>query len=86
MRAAFEGRCYFVADRTASGVWLTADGGSGHRQHVSMVDRDLILDPSDEDLALAAAYERGEISAFEYADGHTYPPAVKSFGRGGPAR
>jgi len=37
-------------------------------------DADLILAPTAEDLHLAEAFEQGEISAFEYADGHTYPP------------
>lgn len=30
--------------------------------------------PADEDMDLADAYECGEISEFEYPDGHTYPP------------
>lgn len=45
--------------------------------HVSPVDPDLILDPSHEDMDLAEAYERGEIGAFEYLDGHTYPPGLE---------
>jgi hypothetical protein len=36
--------------------------------------RDLLLDPTADDVELAVAFERGEISAFEYQDGHTYPP------------
>lgn len=35
---------------------------------------DLIVDPTGADIDLAAAFERGEISAYEYPDGHTYPP------------
>ena len=57
-------------------MWLDqfpSDNQQVARVHVSPADPDLILDPSEEDLDLAEAYERGEISAFEYVDGHTYP-------------
>jgi hypothetical protein len=46
----------------------------GPRVDVSVHDPDLLLDPTDDDVELAVAFERGEISAFEYPDGHTYPP------------
>jgi hypothetical protein len=38
---------------------------------VALDDPDLVLAPTPEDLHLAEAFERGEISAFEYVDGPT---------------
>jgi len=77
MRAVFRGRRYTVVGWTDSRVWLepvVSTDAPSNRLHVSPGDADLILDPSDEDMDLAAAFERGEINAFEYLDGHTYPP------------
>jgi len=77
MRAVFRGRRYTVVGWTDARVWLepvVSTDAPSNRLHVSPGDADLILDPSDEDMDLAAAFERGEINAFEYIDGHTYPP------------
>lgn len=74
MKAIFRGRRHFVVGRSNNGLWLERLDGSSNRIHVSAADPDLILHPSDEDLDLAEAYERREIGAFEYRDGHTYPP------------
>ncbi len=41
---------------------------------MSVSDRDLLLNPTHYDQQLPAAYERGEIGAFEYHNGHTYRP------------
>ena len=77
MMAILRGRRYTVVAWTDSGIWLepvvSADQ-SANRVRVAPTDQDLILDPSDEDLHIADAYECGEINAFEYADGRTYPP------------
>ncbi len=77
MKAIYQGRRHFVVSRTESGVWLeqlAPHGSSSPRVHVSADDADLILQPTDEDMDIADAYECGEISAYEYADGRTYPP------------
>lgn len=77
MQAIYRGRRWFVVGRDDDGVWLEqlAPGESGSpRRLVSAGDPDLILPPTDEDIDLAEAFERGEIEAFEYADGRTYPP------------
>lgn len=78
MKAVFQGRRYFVVQRLEDNVWIERVASAGERRLVSVHDRDLILDPSDEDLDLAEAFERGEIGAFEYLDGHTYPEAKRS--------
>ncbi len=73
--AIFQGRRYRVVGRIVTGVWierLTATLDAV-RRYVSESDVDLILDPTDEELALADAFERGDIEAFEYPDGHTFP-------------
>lgn len=77
MKAVFRGRRYLVVGRTDTGVWLepiVSSDAPSSRVHISPADADLILDPSEEDMNLAEAFERGEINAFEYVDGHTYPP------------
>ena len=77
MKAIYRGLRYDVVERTTTGMWIerpTSVGPATDRVHVSPADADLILAPTEEDLVLADAYERGEISAFEYIDGHTYPP------------
>jgi hypothetical protein len=75
MTVIYRGRRYLVPDHvvTGTGLELTLDGDSPTLVRVELSDRDLIMAPSAEDLQLAEAFERGEISAFEYADGHTYP-------------
>ena len=80
MKAVFRGRRHAVVGRTNSGVWLeplVSKDAPSNRVYVSPSDADLILDPSDEDIDLAEAFERGEINAFEYLDGHTYPPDLE---------
>ena len=75
MNAIYKGRCHFVVSREGDEVWLEETGREkARRTLVSVDDLDLILSPTDEDLDLAEAFERGEISAFEYPDGHTFPP------------
>lgn len=71
--AIYQGRRYRVLCQTAHGVWLQSTDTVATRVHVVADDRNLILNPTEEDLELAAAYECGEINAFEYPDGHTYP-------------
>jgi hypothetical protein len=75
MNAIYNGRCHFVVSREGDAVWLeeTRRETTG-RTLVSVDDPDLILQPSEEDLDLAEAFERGEVNAFEYPDGHTFPP------------
>lgn len=84
MKAIFRGRRYFVVAHAENGVWLEALSMAGNRRvHVPVADPDLILDPADEDIDLPEAYERGEVNAFEYPDGHTYPSGREIVG---PAR
>ncbi len=81
MTAIFRGRRYFVVTQAENGGWLEPGSArESRRVHVSVADPDLILDPADEDIDLAEAYERGEINAFEYPDGHTYPPGREIVG------
>ena len=72
--AIFEGRRHVVVSRTADGLELEDIGPNRRRTHVRHDHPDLIVDPTLEDLDLAEGFERGEVGAFEYADGHTYPP------------
>jgi hypothetical protein len=75
MSAIYKGKCHFVVSREGDAVWLEASRGeTTGRTLVSVDDPDLILHPSEEDLDLAEAFERGEVNAFEYPDGHTFPP------------
>lgn len=77
MQAIYRGRRHFVVEQTQDGVWLeqlAQPGSTLPKRHVLVLDPDLLIDPTAEDLDLADAYERGEISAFEYPDGRTYPP------------
>lgn len=77
MQAIFRGRRHFVVGREDDRIWLeqlAPEEGTPARRLVSANDPDLILGPSDEDLDIADAFESGEIEAYEYADGHTYPP------------
>jgi len=77
MTVIFRGRRYLVADHAATDggcLELTIQADRATRVLMSRDDADLILSPTAEDLHVAEAFERGEIRAFEYADGHTYPP------------
>ena len=77
MTVIFQGWRHVVPDHEARGaVWLvlTIGGLPARLALVRRDDQDLIVAPTAEELQLAEAFERGEISAFEYADGHTYPP------------
>jgi hypothetical protein len=72
--AIFRGRRWHVISQSAENVLLKPLSGLGGIISIAAGHADLIVEPTSEDLNLADAYERGEISAFEYADGHTYPP------------
>jgi len=74
MNAIYNGRCLFVVSREGDAVWLETHRERARRTLVSVGHPDLILNPSEEDLDLAEAFERGEVNAFEYPDGHTFPP------------
>ena len=74
MKAIFRGCRHGVVSQAEDGVWLQPYDQNAARIHVATDHRDLILDPTPEDLILAEAFERAEIAAFEYPDGHTYPP------------
>ena len=70
--AIYRGRRYYlITSAPVDRMWLESMDGVAIRVQVAAGDRDLILNPTEDDLHLAAAYERGEISAFEYPDGHT---------------
>ena len=75
MTVIYCGRRYFVPDDAADdlGLELTTRGNPPAQVRVALNDPDLIMAPSAEDLQLAQAFERGDVSAFQYADGHTYP-------------
>lgn len=74
MKAIFRGRRYIVVSPATESVWIERLAPNSERIQVALGDPDLIVDPTREDLDLADAFERGEIGAFEYPDGHTYPP------------
>src|SRR5688500_1202154 len=74
MTAIYQGHRYYVVSSSDGGVFLSSIDSPALRVRVSADDPDLIFAPTDEDLQLAEAFERGEVSAFEYPDGHTYPP------------
>lgn len=74
LTAIFRGRRHYVMSQTQHGVWLQPFDQDKARIHVAVTDPDVIVNPTSDDLHLAAAFERGEIGAFEYPDGHTYPP------------
>lgn len=73
MNAIYRGRRYSVASADSDTVTLDSVNPPGTRLHVLFDDRDLLFKPDEDDLQLAEAFERGEIEAFEYPDGHTYP-------------
>ena len=73
-----------MVQRTDDGVWIqeSADDAPSGRHLVSSSDPDLILDPTDEDLDLAAAFERGEIGVFEsFASVGCEPIELRDAGR-----
>lgn len=74
MTAIFQGCRYRLVSEHADTMCLEPFTSEGKRLEVAKDNRDLIVHPTAEDLHLAEAFERGEIGAFEYADGHTYPP------------
>jgi hypothetical protein len=74
MTAIYRGHRYTVVATRTDVVTLESLATPGPRVEVSVQDPDLMLDPTEEDLSLGEAFERGEIGAFEYPDGHTYPP------------
>lgn len=74
MPAIYRGRRYTIVTTDAVTVTLDSLHPAGTRIQVFLDDSDLLLGPAAEDLQLAKAYERGDIEAFEYPDGHTYPP------------
>ena len=74
MMAIYRGHRYYVVSSSDDDVALHSIGLPPLRVEASLDDPDLIFEPSCEDLHLAEAFERGEIGAFEYPDGHTYPP------------
>jgi hypothetical protein len=76
MLAIFRGRRFVVTGWSAKGIWLEplVPQAMRERRFVGFADSDLIAKPDAEDLDLAVLFERGEIRAFEYPDGHTFPP------------
>lgn len=74
MNAIYRGRRYSIASADSDTVTLDSLNPPGTRIHVLLDDRDLLFKPDGVDLEIAEAFERGEIEAFEYPDGHTYPP------------
>jgi hypothetical protein len=70
----YQGRRYRVVAEDEGSVSLAELARPSAVIRVSRRHVDLLLDPSDDDLHMADAYERGEINAFEYPDGHTFPP------------
>ena len=74
MTAIFRGRRYHLISQNEATVCLEQFVATGTRIEVSTDNPDLIVCPTAKDLHLAEAFESGEIAAFEYPDGHTYPP------------
>ena len=74
MNVIFQGRRCRVVSCTAEGVLLKPRVDDGTRIQVRTSHPDLVLAPTAVDMVLAAAFERGDVGAFEYADGRTYPP------------
>lgn len=74
MHVIFRGQRARVVRKTDVAVVVELGTGTNDTIAVAIDDRDLLLDPSPDDFALAQMFERGDIGAFEYPDGHTYPP------------
>jgi hypothetical protein len=70
----FQGRRYRLISQSAQSVWVAPRGTRQRPIVVARTNPDLIMEPTADDLELAEGFERGDIGAFEYADGHTYPP------------
>ena len=83
MQVIFRGCRFVVTGYSANGIWLERFGRHTicERLFVALADPDLIAKPEADDLDLADMFERGDVRAFEYPDGHTFPP-----GREIPAR
>lgn len=62
MQAIFRGTRHFIVGRADDGIWIERLTGDEppRRRLVSGSDPDLIINPTDEDLDLAEAYERQE--------------------------
>ena len=73
MKAIFQGRRCRVVSRDEHAVSLKTFPARGKPLEIVTSHPDLILDPTADDLSLAEAFERGDIDAFEYPDGHTLP-------------
>ena len=73
MKAIFQGRRCRVVSRDEHTVSVKPSHTRGKPLEIATGHPDLILDPTADDLSLAEAFERGEIDAFEYPDGHTFP-------------
>lgn len=71
---AYCGRRYSIVSADSDAVTLDSLNPPGTRLHVLLDDRHLLFKPDRVDFEMAEAFERGEIEAFEYPDGHTYPP------------
>ena len=75
MQVIFRGCRFEVTACSANGMWLERfDRQFCERRFVALADPDLIAKPDAEDLELADMFERGDVRAFEYPDGHTFPP------------
>lgn len=76
MQVIFRGRRFVVTGCSAEGIWLErfVRQTKCERQFVVFTDPDLITKPGAVDLDLADMFERGDVRAFEYPDGHTFPP------------
>lgn len=74
MVAIFRGRTARVVATSQFAVVLELRTDAKERIEIAIDDRDLILDPTPDDLALSEMFERGDVGAFEYPDGHTFPP------------
>ena len=72
--AIFRGRRWHIISQSAENILLKPLTGIGSIICIALGHADLIVEPTSEDLHLADAFERGEVGAFEYSDGHTYPP------------
>lgn len=75
MQVIYRGRRHLVVKPAGTSLWLKPLAPPGGRPvRVACGHPNLILEPTAEDIEFATAYERGEVRAFEYEDGRTYPP------------
>jgi len=79
MQAIFRGRRFIVTGCSTQGIWLErfVRQTMCERRFVAYADPDLIARPGAADLDLADMFERGDVRAFEYPDGHTFPPGLE---------